>query len=165
MLASCAPNRKRWAPSSRAPTNLVPENGVALDPSLLRHPCFAQAIVHPLVHLDAGWVAALCGEVRLKCRDRLERPGGGQCEVALQRLARLRIMTGQGKRRYKGRMNILDPNVIRIDSDRLASPFNRLVITFQPEIGQSLAAIPLDERRILRALQNRLVEIFKAFVE
>ena len=60
-------------------------------------------------------------------------------------------------------MNILD--VIRIDRDRLASQFNRLVITLQPEIGPRLAAVPIGERRIVRARQNRLVEIFKAFVE
>ena len=101
--------------------------------------------------------------MRLPCRDRLERPGGGQREVALQRLARFRVMTGQGERRHKGRMNILD--VIRIDRDRPASQFNRLVITLQPEIGPRLAAIPRGERRIVRARPNRLVEIFKAFVE
>ena len=105
-----------------------------------------------------------CAEsVRLPCRDRLERPGGGQREVALQRLARFRIMTGQGERRHKDRMRPRD--VVRIDRDRLASQFNRLVITLQPEIGPRLAAIPIGERRIVRARQNRLVEIFNAFVE
>jgi hypothetical protein len=58
-------------------------------------------------------------------------------------------------------MNILD--VIRIDRDRLTSPFNRLVITLQSEISPRLAAIETGERRIVRARQNRLVEIFKAF--
>ena len=72
-------------------------------------------------------------------------------------------MTGQGERRHKDRMNILD--VIRIDRDRLASPFNRLVIILQPEIDPRLAAIPTGERRIVRARPNRLVKIFKAFVE
>jgi hypothetical protein len=51
-------------------------------------------------------------------------------------------MTGQGERRR--RMNIVD--VIRIDRDRLA-------------------AIEMVEVRIVRARQNRLVEIFKAFGE
>ena len=60
-------------------------------------------------------------------------------------------------------MNILD--VIRIDRDRLASQFNRLVIILQPEIGPRLAAIATGERRIVRARPNRLVKIFKAFVE
>src|ERR1700732_2334129 len=60
-------------------------------------------------------------------------------------------------------MNILD--VIRIDRDRLASPFNRLVITLQPEIGPRLAAIQMDEQRIVWALPKRRVEIFNAFVE
>jgi hypothetical protein len=46
------------------------------------------AVVHPLVRLDAGWIAALRGVIRLGCRDRLEQPGGGQREVALQRLVR-----------------------------------------------------------------------------
>src|SRR5271165_189117 len=32
--------------------------------------------------------------------------------------------------------------VIRFDRDRLASQFNRLVITLQPEIGRRLAAVP-----------------------
>src|SRR5208337_3950183 len=62
-----------------------------------------------------------------------------------------------------GRMNIL--SVIRIDRDRLASPFNRLVIILQPEIGERLAAVEMGEPRIVRALPNRLVEIFKAFIE
>ena len=105
--------------------------------------------MHPLVlGLDAGWIATLCGVVHtLKCRDRLERPGGGQHEVALERLARLRVPTGQGERRDKDRMNILD--VIRIDRDRPASQFNRLVIALQPEIDPRLAAIPTGERRIV----------------
>jgi hypothetical protein len=38
----------------------------------LWHPGFAQAVVHPLVRLDAGWIAALCGVVRLKCPDPVE---------------------------------------------------------------------------------------------
>jgi hypothetical protein len=41
----------------------------------------------------------------------------GQREVALQRLARLRSVTGQGERRDKGRVNV--PDVIRIDRDCL----------------------------------------------
>ena len=117
----------------------------------------------PARRLDAGWIAALCGVVRLKCRDRLERSGGGQREVTLQRLARFGVMTGQGERRRKGRMNILD--VIRIDRDRLASPFNRLVIPLQPEIGPRLPAIEMGEPRIVRTRPNRVVKIFKAFVE
>ena len=60
-------------------------------------------------------------------------------------------------------MNILD--VVRIDRDRLASQFNRLVIILQPKIGRRLAAIQMGEGRIVRALPNRLVEIFNAFVE
>src|ERR1700733_3161461 len=72
-------------------------------------------------------------------------------------------MTGQGERRHKGCMNIRD--VVRIDRDRLASQFNRLAITFQPEIGPCLVAVPILERRIVRARPNRLVEIFNAFVE
>ena len=124
----------------------------------LRRPSYVRSFAS-----TRAWIAALCGEVRLPCRDRLERPGGGQREVALQRLARFGVMTGQGERRHKGRMNILD--VIRIDRDRLASQFNRLVIILQPEIGPRLAAVPQGERRIVRARQNRLVEIFEAFVE
>src|SRR5574337_2091112 len=141
-----------------------PESTQACGPRLLlRHPRLAQALVYPLVRRDAGWTAALCGEIRLKCRDRLERPAGGQREVALERLARFGVMTGHGERRHKGRMNILD--VIRIDRDRLARPINRLVIILQPEIGPRLAAVDMGERRIVRALPNRLVEIFLAFVE
>jgi hypothetical protein len=33
--------------------------------SILRHPCFAQPVVHPLVRLDAGRIAVLRGVVRL----------------------------------------------------------------------------------------------------
>ena len=67
----------------------------------LRRPSYVRS-------LDLSVEAALLGlEVRLACRDRLERPGGGQREVALQRLARFRIMIGQGERRHKDRMNIL----------------------------------------------------------
>src|SRR5271166_3137156 len=106
------------------------------DRSFLRHPCFAQAVVRPLVRLDAGWIAALCGVIRLPCRDRPERPGGGQREVALERLARFRIMIGQGERRHKFRMH--KPDVVRIDRDRLARQFNHLVIALQPEIGRRL---------------------------
>jgi hypothetical protein len=58
--------------------------------SFFRHPCLAQAVVHPLAHPSREPVLGL--DVRLPCRDRLERPGGGQREVALQRLARFRIM-------------------------------------------------------------------------
>jgi hypothetical protein len=43
--------------------------------SLLRHPGFAQAVVHPLVPLDEARIAALFGVERLPCRDRFERPG------------------------------------------------------------------------------------------
>ena len=103
----------------------------------LRRPSYTRSFASTL------GIAALCGEVRLECRDRLERPGGGQREVALQRLARFGVMTGQGERRHKDRMNILD--VIRIDRDRFASPFNRLVITLQPEIGPRLAAVDMGE--------------------
>src|SRR5579862_8511662 len=39
--------------------------GATASRSLLRHPGFAQALVYPLVGLDAGWTASLCGEVRL----------------------------------------------------------------------------------------------------
>src|SRR5277367_1873930 len=126
--------------------------------SLLRHPRLAQAVVHPLAHL--AWNPVLGLEVRLPCRDRLERPGRGQREVALQRLARFRIMTGQGERSHKDRMRPRD--VVRIDRDRLAKLFNRLVITLQPEIGRPLAAIEPGELRIVRARPTRLVEIFKA---
>ena len=60
-------------------------------------------------------------------------------------------------------MDILD--VVWLDCDRFAGPFNRLIIALQPEIGERLAAIQVDEPRIVRALPNRLVEIFKAFLE
>ena len=52
-----------------------------------------------------------------------------------------------------------------MDRDRFASPFNRPVITLQPETGERLAAIQMGEPRIVRTLPNRIVEIFKAFVE
>jgi hypothetical protein len=44
------------------------------DRSLLRHPRFAQAVVHPLALLDEAGIAAKGHVVRLPCRDRLERP-------------------------------------------------------------------------------------------
>jgi hypothetical protein len=61
-------------------------------------------------------------------------------------------------------MNILDTGSL-IDRARLATRFNRLVIILQREIGPRLAAIKMDEVRIVRAHPNPLVEIFKAFVE
>jgi hypothetical protein len=119
----------------------------------LRHPCFAQAVIRPLAHLDEAWIAALFGDlghlVRLPCRDRLERRGGGPGEVALQRLARFRIMIGQGERRHEDHMR--ERVGIRTDRDRPASCFNRLVIILQPEIGPCLAVVPIDERPIGRA--------------
>jgi hypothetical protein len=72
-------------------------------------------------------------------------------------------MTGQGERRHEEHMNMRD--VIRIDRERSTSQFNRLVITLQPEIILRLAAVPIDEQRIVRARQNRLFKIFEAFVE
>ena len=90
-------------------------------------PRFAQAVVDPVAHLSRDPVLGL--EVRLPCPDRLERPGGGQREVALQRLARLGVMTGQGERRHKVHVHMRD---IGIDRDRPASQVNRLVI--QPKI-------------------------------
>ena len=59
-------------------------------------------------------------------------------------------------------MNILDAD--SRDCDRLASRFNRLVVTLQPEIGERFAAIKMREERIVRAQQNRLVKVFEAFV-
>ena len=89
-------------------------------------------------------------------RDRLERRGGGRREVALQRLARFRILIGQGERRRQDHMCKL---VFRIDCERPARQFNRLIITLQPEIGPRLAVIPIVERRIVWARQYRLVQI------
>ena len=96
--------------------------------------------------------------MRLPRRDRPERPDGRQREVALQRLARFRIMTGQGERRYKNRMRPRD--VVRVDRDHLAKLFNRLVIILQPEIGQRLGPVPIGEPPIVGAQPNRPVEIF-----
>ena len=133
------------------------------DRSLLRHPCFAQAVVRS-VRSSRRSVDRRPAEIwyafhaAIVLSDR-----GGQREVALQRLARFRIMAGQGERRHKGHMR--KRVVIRIDRDRPASQFNRLVIILQPEIGPRLAAVPIGERRIVRARPNRLVEILKAFVE
>jgi hypothetical protein len=93
----------------------------------------------------------------------LERPGGGQREIALQRLARFRITIGQGERRHKDQVR--KRVGIGIDRDRPASQFNRLVIILQPKIGPRLVFVPIDERRIGRARPNRPVDIFKAFVE
>ena len=73
-------------------------------------------------------------------------------------------MTGQGERRHKDRMNILDVT-FRIDRDRLASHFNRLVIILQPEIDLTPCRHTTGERWIVRARPDRLVEIFNAFVE
>jgi hypothetical protein len=53
-------------------------------------------------------------------------------------------------------MNIV--NVIRIDRDRLARQFNRLVITLQPEMVYRLAAVPKADIRIVWARPNCLVE-------
>jgi hypothetical protein len=53
-------------------------------------------------------------------------------------------MTRQGERRHEGRINILD--VIRIDRDRLASQFNRLII-LRPLDHQHAAAFKLDQAR------------------
>ena len=53
--------------------------------------------------------------------------------------------------------------VVRIDCDRPASQFDRLVIILQPEIGRRLAVIPIVERRVGRARQNCPIEIFNAF--
>jgi hypothetical protein len=57
------------------------------DRSLLRHPCFAQAVVRPLAHLEEAWIAALFGDqghlVRLPCRDGLERRGATTSRSAL----------------------------------------------------------------------------------
>jgi hypothetical protein len=75
--------------------------------------------------------------------DRPERPGGRQREIALQRLVRFRVMTGQGERRHQDHMRILD--VIRSCRDRPASQLNRLIIIPQPKIGPRLTAIPIGE--------------------
>jgi len=153
-------DRRRRSP---APPAAVLADAVRLhstEPSLLRHPRLAQAVVHPLVLLVREPVLGL--EVRLPCRDRLERPDGGQREVALERLARFGVMTGQGERRHKGCMRPRD--VVRIARD-MAKLFNRLVITLLPEIGQRLAAIPIGNPPIVGAQPNRLVERFGAFVE
>ena len=121
-----------------------------------------QRLVRPFAHLDEGWVAALGHLERLPCGDRLERRGGERREVALQRLARFRITIGQRERSHKDHMRKL---VVRIDGDRPASQFNRLIVILQPEIGQRLATVPVVKRRIGRARQNRPVEIFKALFE
>jgi hypothetical protein len=126
----------RSACASRpSPSPSYPATSAArISRSFLRHPGFAQAVVDPLVTLGASGAAALWGVVRLPCRDRLEGPGGGQREVALQRLARFGVTTGQGERCHKGSMNILD--IIRIDRDRLAGQFNRLKL-FAHAFGNS----------------------------
>jgi len=49
--------------------------------------------------------------VRLPCRDRSERPGGGQRKVALERLARFRVMTRQGERRNQERRRRQDSEI------------------------------------------------------
>ena len=71
-------------------------------------------------------------------------------------------MTGQGERRHKEHIRI---RVVRIDRERPASQFDRLIIALQPEIGPRLVAVIIGERRIGRARPNRLVESFNAFVE
>jgi hypothetical protein len=111
--------------------------------SLLRHPGLAQAVIRPLAHLDPAWIAALGHLERPPRRDRLDRPGGGQREIALQRRTRFRIMTGQGERRHQDQMRILD--VIRSCRDRPASQLDRLIIIPQPKIGPRLTAIPIGE--------------------
>ena len=168
---ACAPRRRRRAGCSRRRPRPGSPRACA-SRSLLRHPGLAQAVVRPLVHLDEAWIAVLSEtldlKIRLPCRDRLELPGGGQREVALQRLARFRIMTGQGERRHKDHMRIRD--VIRIDRDRLASPVNRLIVT------ASARNRPTPCRRTNRASDGscgllespcrniRLVDIARAFV-
>ena len=101
-----------------------------------------------LMGLDEPRIVALRFGERLPCRDRLERPGGRQREIALERLARLGVLTGQGERRHKQRMRRLD--VVRIDRNRPAILFNRLVIILQPEIGRHPTGIETGEKRFVR---------------
>ena len=84
--------------------------------------------------LDEALIPVLRLGERLPCRDRLERPRGGQHEVALQHLARFGIMTGQSERRDEVR--IRPRNVVRIDRNRPASQFDRLVITLQRALSE-----------------------------
>jgi len=96
----------RWARlRSQTPVHVRTARSIRALVSL-RHPRLAQAVIRALVHLDEAWIAAHSRVVRPNCRDRLDQPGEGQREVVLQRLARFRIMTGQGERRDKDHMRI-----------------------------------------------------------
>src|SRR5271170_7792027 len=72
-------------------------------------------------------------------------------------------MIRQGERRHEDRMHVREG--VRIARDRLASQFDRLIVTLQIAISRRLAAVPNDELLIVLARPKRFVEIFKAFVE
>ena len=126
--------------------------------SLLRHPGLAQAFVRPLVHLEQAWIVALGYLERLPCRDRPERPGGRQREIAPQRLTRFRIMIGQGERRHEDQMRMRDCNSVLSRSP--GEPAQ------SPDHNSSARNWPAPCRRTNRRAPdcsgrlNRLVQIF-----
>jgi hypothetical protein len=101
------------------------------------------------VRLDIGVERPPVRRSKPQMRRPAFRPRAGRGSAAVERLSRVRFVTGQRERRHTACMNILD--VIRIERDRLASPFNRLVIILQPEIDPRLAALEMGEQRIVRA--------------
>src|SRR5579863_3175935 len=125
--------------------------------SFFRHPGLAQAIDKPVKIYTNAWIGGWrwCAP-RLECRDAFE---GRDRNATLFRVAGLRLMTGQckcrgehGKRRRK----------VRIDRDRPAGPFDRLIVLLQREIVYTFAAIPKKQICIVRTEPYRLVKDFDA---
>src|SRR5258708_28544455 len=105
--------------------------------SFIRHPGLTQALDKPVkgctnVRIGGGrW----CERFR-EHRDILDFR---QSSATLLRVTGLRLMAGQCKRRGEDEERSVK---IRIDCDRPAGPFDRLIVLLQPEIGETFAEIP-----------------------
>src|SRR5262249_18831151 len=99
---------------------------------------------------------------RLPCRDRLGAAGNRR-KVGMEGFVRLRLMTAQSKRRDE--VEVQPRSSARIDRNRPAGPFDRLIVLFQGEMASRFAVILTTQIRIVRTEPNRLVKIFEALFE
>ena len=130
--------------------------------SLFGHPGLAQALEIPIPSFNkarrAVRLAALIHS-RLPRRDRLGTAGNRR-KVTLEVFTGHRLMTGQSKRRDEVEMS---PRIIRIDRDRRAGIFNRLIVLLEPEIGRRSRVIPKTQIDIVWTLPIALSEIRRFF--
>ena len=126
----------------------------------LRHPGLAKPFIGPFLTIkDAGIVLLGSRVVRLQRCDCAGSPVGRQGKVMLQRVLRLRFMTGQSQRSGE---SLIWPRVARPGRDRLARPVDRLIVLLHAEIGPRFPVIHILQLWTARAEQNRLVKYFQA---